>query len=165
MSNEFTRTTSNATSIAYTNDDFNQKPPLKGGFNQHSLDSKMDPVIGCPDWTVVITSRATPLVLESNTPSYTSESTTIYHVHKKVLAEGSRKSLYFTRLFENSEFVENGSRASYLTFDHLVAAAFPTMLERNLISMKVMRRPCTTLVNTLVINGFGWTRSSSGSPT
>lgn len=56
--------------------------------------------------------------------------TTVYHVHKNILAIGPRRSRYFSRLFRTSAPIsELNNATSYITLGSTAAAAFPAMLD------------------------------------
>jgi BTB/POZ domain len=53
-----------------------------------------------------------------------------YHVHRFVLACGSRKSDYFERVFRNgAKFLEGQTRTSRIELDSLAASVFPQLLD------------------------------------
>ena len=56
--------------------------------------------------------------------------TDTYHVHRCILASGTRKSGYFARLFRSGgRFAESKSRRSRISMDRLAAKYFPTLLD------------------------------------
>jgi hypothetical protein len=80
-----------------------------------SLDWRNDPAQSHSDWTIEIHVKAT-----DETPA----SVATYHVHRCILATGSRKSGYFEALFKSSqEFVEQQTTTSRIELEESAANA------------------------------------------
>jgi BTB/POZ domain len=57
------------------------------------------------------------------------DETTLYHVHRVILAFGKRRSEHFARLFQNRHFQESESRTSRIELEPPAAVAFPDLLD------------------------------------
>lgn len=98
-----------------------------------------DPFETYSDWTIqIITTKVSgeeeivpeerACHVENQEPPETTN-TGIYHVHKYILACGTRRSGYFGNLFQNRTFREAESQTSKLELDPLAALAFPDLLD------------------------------------
>lgn len=52
-----------------------------------------------------------------------------YHIHKAMVAVGTKKSNYFARLFRNENFQESKTSTSCIELEPLAAEAFPVLLD------------------------------------
>ena len=74
-----------------------------------------DPEKTLSDWTIIV--------------SKNDGSTATYHVHKNMLAAGSRPSDYFKSVFRNSGMEEGNSQTTRLTLEDSAVHSFPTYLD------------------------------------
>ena len=95
------------------------------GENHDALTWRMPPEDSLSDWMIEI--------VESNAFS---TSTTLpisynYHVHRNILAVGSKRSQYFVGLFQKNKanYSESETSTSRIELDELSASAFPAMLD------------------------------------
>lgn len=90
------------------------------------LNWRLDPSDGYSDWTIEITSQQQTTDDDSNKERKTVDT---YHVHKNILSVGSRKSEYFSRLFQNGSFAEAQNQTSRIELEAIAAKAFPKLLD------------------------------------
>lgn len=81
---------------------------------------RLDPSESLSDWTIQVTGE-----YDDNSLSPTTE---VYHVHRAMLAAGSRRCLYFTKLF-GQDFLESSSETSTISMHSLAADVFPLFLD------------------------------------
>lgn len=76
-----------------------------------------------------------------------------YHVHRSVLAVGSKRSEYFVRLFANKNLKEHTTHTSCIDMEELAANCFPIMLDY-MYSLWGDEKPITH-ANSVVLHHFG----------
>jgi hypothetical protein len=104
-----------------TSDEESQPPPP---VKDEPLSWRMDPDDCLSDWTIGIVYDHT----DAN--GVVSSKTDVYHVHKCILASGSRKSGYFIKLFSNGgRFAEAQNSTSRIELKEIAAKAFHDFLD------------------------------------
>lgn len=103
------------------------------------LDWRMDPEESFSDWKIDI--------------SVDEQIHETYHVHRAVLAVGSKRSEYFVRLFANTNLKEHTTHTSCIDMKELAANFFPIMLDY-VYSLWGDTKPITH-ANAVVLHHFG----------
>jgi hypothetical protein len=97
-----------------------EEPISDGSDDIIHLDWRLDPVFSHSDWTIEVTSKDTAA----------SSVTQKYHVHRNILAFGSRKSGYFERVCRSgADFQETSTHTSRIELHKSAAGAVPDMLD------------------------------------
>jgi len=91
--------------------------PSTGGDKYNRLHWNIDPISSFSDWNIELSVLEDGVEIESRT----------YHVHKSILAVGTRRSEYFAQIFYNDNLINDFTSKVHL--EKAVAHVFPALLD------------------------------------